>query len=150
MQTFINEELLAAARHQEKRRALLFRSLCALTAAAVVAECLLTRTGNAALMLRVLYATLIFPGLICIVFYLFALQPARRRISHLEGLLNREPEEREGRLTLTADAFRIPKSVPVRIVLLDTGEETLRLNLDEEWAPLAPPDGTLEIGRAHV
>lgn len=141
MQSFIDQETLSSARRKERRSALVLRVLCAAALAAAAAECLMTRTGNAARMLWVFYITLLGAGLAVIVLYTVFLRPARCRVAHLEGLMGREPGEREGRLSLSGEPFRIPKSVPVRIALLDTGEETLRLNLDEAWVPLAPPDG---------
>jgi hypothetical protein len=142
MKSFLNTDTLAAARKKEKRFSVLLRLLAVAMLAAAAAELLLTRTGNAARMLRILYATLLLFGLFGMICYVLFLRPARRWLAHLEGLQGREPEVLEGRFTLTDDSFRIPGSVPVRSVLLDTGGETLRLNLDVEWAPLAPPDGT--------
>ena len=142
MRLFVSRQELALKQKQARRYSVVFGLMCLLTLGVFIAECLLTRTGNAAFMLRLAYASMILMGFACMVFYSFFLCPARRKAVHLENLLSREPEIREGRLTLTGSSFQIPKSVRVRSALLETGEETLRLNLDEEWVPFAPPDGS--------
>lgn len=142
MISLISPQELDRTRRQVRRYTAALYILCGLGLAVFTALCLLTRTGNAAAMLRAGCASLVLSGWICIVFFLCALQPARRKQTHLEGLLNREPDRLEGRFFLTGDAFQIPKSVRVRKVRLETGKESLLLNLDEEKLSLAPPDGT--------
>ena len=54
-----------------------------------------------------------------------------------------EREYREGRLTLTRESVQIPRSIRIRKILLDTGEEEPeRLNLDERWVSRMPRDGS--------
>ena len=143
MRTFCSQETLALRQKKTRRYAAVFGALCLLTLLIYIAECLLTRTGNMAAMLRASYASTIGLGFLCIVFYCCVLRPSRREQVHLEGLLSRTPEIREGTFTLTSASFQIPKSVRVCTVLLDTGEGTLSLNLDEAWTGFAPPDGSL-------
>ena len=142
MRTFCDRKTLVLRQKKTRRYTAEFAALCLLTLLVFIAECLLTRTGNMAFMLRLAYASMILMGFACIVFYCCVLRPSRRKETHLEGLLSREPGLLEGRFTLTASSFRIPKSVQVRTVLLETGDGSLTLNLDEEWTCYAPPNGT--------
>ena len=142
MRSFVSRQELVLKQRQVRRYSVILALLCLLTLGVFVAECLLTRTGNAAAMLRTAYVSMILMGFACMAFASFFLFPARRKARRLESLLSREPEVREGRFTLTGQSFQIPKSARVRAALLETGEETLRLNLDEEWVPFAPPDGS--------
>ena len=148
MQSFCNQETLALRKKKSRRYFIVFAAMCLLTLLVFIAECLLTRTGNMAFMLRVSYVSMIVLGFSCIVFCCCVLLPSRRKETHLEGLLSRDPTILEGRFTLTDAAFRIPKSVRVRAISLETEEGTQALNLDEEWTGFAPPDGSLVRVRA--
>ena len=108
---------------------------------AFILLCVLTRTGNASLMLRLGWLCLILSGWGATALFVCGLKPAQARLTHWEGLLRGEPVMREGVFHMTEERFRIPRSVAVRRVLLRCGEEELRLNLDEDWVSLAPPEG---------
>ena len=104
--------------------------------------CLLTRTGNVRTMLTIAWASLIPLGFGWIALWMFFTEPARAESRHLEGLAEGTPEVREGILTLSDVSFRIPKSVRVRKIRLETEEETLSLNLNERLWRRMPPDGS--------
>ena len=143
MERFLNEEAVrnSKARTRRYRRAL--RILAGLALAFFVLMCLLTRTGNAQTMLYLAMAGAVLSGWGIIALWLFGLEPARAEEKHLAGLAALEPETREGRFFLTGDSFRIPGSVRVRKARLETGEETLSLNVNEKLADRTPPDGSL-------
>lgn len=142
MERFLDEEAVQRSRTRVRR----YRAvLCGLAAAALVcfaALCLLTRTGNARTMLFLAMAGSVLAGWAVIALWLFAMEPARSELSHLEGLAGEEPEVREGRFFLTGDRFRIPRSVRVRKIRLETGTESLSLNLNDRLADRMPPDGS--------
>ena len=143
MKHFLQESDLAAQRRKVRR---LQASAWAFGLAGLlgfILLCIFTRTGNAALMLRLGWACLIVSGLGVILLLAFGLMPEKARLTHWEGLMQAEPEWREGVFRVTAERFRIPRSVVTRRVLLERGEEELRLNLDESWVPQAPPEGAL-------
>ena len=143
MEHFLNEGTVARSKARVRRNKRIFCALAALALVFFVAVCLLTRTGNAQAMLYTAMAGTVIAGWGIIALWLFVVEPARAEEQHLTGLAGLEPETREGRIYLTGDAFRIPKSVRIRKVRLDTGDETLSLNLNERLADRLPPDGSL-------
>ena len=131
--------------HQRRKVRRLQASVLAVSLTGLLAFillCVLTRTGNASLMLELGWICLILSGWSAIALSVCGLKPAKARLTHWEGLLRGEPVLREGVFRMTAERFRIPRSVAVRRVLLRSGDEELRLNLDEDWVSLAPPDGS--------
>lgn len=142
MESFCSQEELELREKQYRQLRLLFGILCGLTVLALIIQCLLTRTENAALMLRIASVSMVVMGWACIAFYLCVLVPRRNRIAHLKSLLSGEKVIREGTFYLDGAPFRIPKSVRVHPVRLECEKETARLNLEEEQIRLAPPDGT--------
>ena len=142
MQAFVRDQDLTRQREKTRRFQGLLAAICLLTVAGTICLCLLTRTENAARMLRIAWILTILGGWAGIAVFVCLLKPSRLRQQHLEGLLTREPVLREGIFHLTEEAFRIPGSVRVRQVVLTDGGEESRLNLDEELCSLAPPDGT--------
>ena len=143
MKPFCTEKDLAAQQARFRRYAILFGGLCLFSLALFAALCLLTRTANAAVTLRIAIIGMTLLGCTCIAVYVCLLTPARLKLTHLKGLLSQEPAVREGRFFLTADSFQIPKSVQARRARLDTDGETLPLNLDEAWASRVPENGSL-------
>ena len=143
MEYFCTEKDLALQRKRTRRLAFLFYGLCLFTLILFIVLCLMTNTASAARMLRLALISMVLLGWICIAVRVCLLSPARAQLAHLEGLLDQTPSLREGRFSLTADSFQIPKSVLVRRVRLEGAEETLSLNLDEAWTSRAPANGAL-------
>ena len=151
MEWFSTEEELSAWKNRNKRLTAAFRILIVLTLIAFIVLCLLVRTENANTLHLVLMAVTVAMGWICIIVYQLGVKEARTQAGHLDMLLQGEKMFREGRITLTRESIRIPKSIRIRKVLLDTGdEEPARLNLDERWVSRIPPDGSLvRLALAH-
>ena len=143
MERFLNEEAIQRSKNRARRALRIFFALavCALILFAFL--CLMTRTGNARRMLYLAMACMIPAGWCLIALWLFAVKPARAEEQHLTGLAAAEKDIREGRFFLDTDSFRIPKSVRVRKVRLETGTEMLSLNLNDQLACRMPPDGSL-------
>ena len=143
MEWFCSRQELGRSKRKTRAAMILFGILCFLTLLLFIAECLLTRTANAAFMLRLAYFTVIPLGWLLIVWYSAFLRPARLRAGHLEGLLSREPVSLEGRFSVAGRSFQIPRSVRVCPVLLESKGETRSLSLDERWLRRAPENGSL-------
>lgn len=143
MERFLNEEAVQKSREHARFVMRVLCCLAGLTLALFVVLCLLTRTGNAQAMLYLAMACMILGSLAVLALWMFAAEPARAESRHLAGLADAEPQIREGRFFLSGDSFRIPRSVRVRKVRLETEEETLSLNLNEKLAGRMPPDGSL-------
>ena len=144
MEWFYTEEDWSALKKQEQKLTAAFRILVCLAAAAFIVLCLLVRTENAQTFHWILIAVTLVLGWICISLHVLGIQEARTQAGHLDMLLQGEKEMLTGRMTLTDESIRIPKSIRIRKVLLDTGEETpKRLNLDERWISRMPADGSL-------
>ena len=151
MEWFSTEEELSAWKRRDKRLTAAFRILAAATVIVFIVLCRLVRTENAQIMHPILIAATAVLGWSCIAVYQLGIKEARTQRGHLDMLLQGEKEFREGRLTLTRDTIRIPKSIEIRKVLLDTGEEEpARLNLDERWVSRMPRDGSrVRLALAH-
>ena len=104
--------------------------------------CRLTRTENAGAMLIAAMAVLALTGWAVILLWMFFAEPTRAEANHLESLSSREETVLEGRAVMNPEGFRIPKSVRVRKVALETAEGTVSLNLNEKLADRMPPDGS--------
>ena len=153
MEHFLDEAALRNSRKRARRYTGLSCALAGAGLVCLIVLCLLTRTGNARTTLALAMAGSVLFGWAVIAVWLFAAEPARAEEKHLSGLAELEPEIREGRLTVSGDVFRIPKSVRVRKVRLETEGETLSLNLNEKLAGRMPPDGSLvraEIARKFI
>ena len=130
-----------------RKRAERFRA--AATALAVLSAVLLTvlflqvRTGNAAVLLWVILGSMTGLGWIVIGLITQGWIPAKERAAHLARLESGEKTICEGRLSVSGEVFRIPRSVPVRKVTLlgEAGDESL--NLDDDRVAMMPPEGTL-------
>ena len=144
MEWFSTEAELSAWNTRNKRLTAVFRILVILTLITFIVLCLLVRTENANTLHLVLMAVTAVMGWICIAVYQLGIKEARTQAAHLDMLLKGEKDFREGRITLTRESLRIPKSIRIRKVLLETGEgEPARLNLDERWVNRMPRDGSL-------
>ena len=143
MEMFCTDGEWNRALAREKRHAAACRTLAALTPAVFITLCLLVRTRNARVMHPVMLAATAVLGGAALAWYTLLLRPARQERKHLEMLRGGEKEILEGVLRVTGTSLRIPKSVRVRRVFLDTGEERpALLNVDERWVSRMPPDGT--------
>ena len=143
MERFLNEEAVQKCKDRVRLLTRLLAGLGALMLIVFVALCLLTRTGNARFMLYAAMISTVLAGWGFIALWVFAAEPARAKERHLTGLAEAEKEIREGRLFLSDDCFRIPASVRVRKVRLETETEAFSLNLNEELTQRMPPDGSL-------
>ena len=151
MEWFSTEQELSAWKNRDKRLTAVFRILIVLAFIAFIVLCLLVRTENADTLHPVLIAVTAVMGWICIAVYQLGIKEARTQAGHLDMLLQGEKTFREGRITLTRESIRIPKSIRIRKILLETGEEEpARLNLDERWISCMPPDGSrVRLALAH-
>ena len=144
MEWFCTDEELSALKRSERWLVIAFRVFVCLTAAVFIALCLMIRTENSGAMHWVLIASTTMFGWICIGLYFPGIREARIQIGHMEMLRDGTAEMREGRIALTRESIQIPKSIRIRKVLLDTGEEEpKRLNMDEKWIRKLPSDGSL-------
>ena len=144
MEIFLNESAVQRSRTRVRLVTRIFTGLAVLALIVFVSLCLLTRTGNARLTLRLAVFSMILFGWGLIALWLFALEPARAEERHLTGLTEAETVVRVGRLYPDSVSFRIPKSVRVIKVHLETAEkETFSLNLNEKLADRLPPEGSL-------
>ena len=142
MEYFLNEETVLRSRACVRRRTRILWTIAAASLVVFAVLCLATRTGNAGIMTSLAMGGAVLSGWVLIAWWLFAMEPARAEESHLTGLLSAEKEIREGRFFLREDSFRIPRSVRVRKVRLETEEGTLSLNLNAKLTDLMPPDGS--------
>ena len=143
MEWFSTEEELSAWKNRDKRLTAAFRILAAAAVIAFIVLCTQVRTENARTLHPVLIGVTAAAGWICIAVWKLGIKETRTQCGHLEMLLKGDKEIREGRITLTRESVRIPRSIRIRKVLLDTGgEEPARLNLDERWIGRMPPDGS--------
>ena len=142
MECFLNDETIQDSRIRVRRVKRILYGLVVLTLALLVVLCLLTHTGNARTMLFITMLSMVLLGWGIIALWMFAAEPMKAEEQHLTGLAAAEPECREGLFFLDSDVFRIPKSVRVRKVRLETGEEPLSLNLNDRLTGKMPPDGS--------
>ena len=143
MENYLNEQAIREGRARARRAVLVFWALAAAAAVLFIALCMSTGNRNAGTMLRITMFCMIPAGWAVIACKLLYMDPAKAEARHLEGLAGGTKETREGRFTLSGDVFRIPRSVLVRKVRLETEGETLSLNLNEKLRDRMPPDGSL-------
>ena len=143
MERFLNEEAIQHSKSRARRVSRIFFALAALMLILFTALCLLTRTGNARRMLYLTMGCMALAGWGLIALWMFAVKHARAEEQHLTGLAAAEKSIREGLFFLDTDSFRIPKSVRVRKVRLETETEVLSLNLNDQLTGRMPPDGSL-------
>ena len=104
--------------------------------------CFFVRTENAG---ALFWTALILSGLGGLLFlYLRQVEalPARAEAQHMAGILKGESQTYTGRLYRTEQSFRIPGSIAVQRVRLETEEETVPLQINLRFARRLPPDGT--------
>lgn len=77
-----------------------------------------------------------------IVLYSYAYAPARARAEHMKGIMAGEEEVFSGVLQRTGESFSIPKSVTVKKIRLQMGEESVLLHAESAAARQLPADGT--------
>ena len=143
METFLTEAAVRESVEKARCRTWVFRGLIIFALGLFTVLCLLVRTGNARIMLYAAGGTAVLLGWAAIAWWMFALEPARAEEQHRTGLKAAgEPSVYEGVFTLREGSFRIPKSVRIYKVSLDTGEDTLSLNLAESLLEKAPADGS--------
>ena len=143
MEYFLNKETVQASQTRVRRLSRILFCLIGLTAAVFIALCLLTRTGNARVMLLAAMAAAVLGGFAVIAVWMFGYEPAKAEERHLTGLTEAASEIREGRFFPDSDVFRIPKSVRVRKIRLETDSGALSLNLNDKLTDRIPPAGSL-------
>lgn len=151
MELFCNDAELKRREEREKRCSAAFLILAGCTLAVFIILCTQVRTDNASAMHLALILSTAVLGWGCILLYMLGVKESRTQLGHLKMLREGEKEILEGRLTVTDESIQIPKSIRIRKILLDTGEEEkLRLNLDEAWVSRMPPEGSLvRLTMAH-
>lgn len=151
MELFCNDAELKRREERERRFSAAFLILAGCTLAVFIILCTQVRTENASAMHLALILSTAVLGWGCITLYMYGVKESRTQLGHLKMLREGEKEILEGRLTVTDESIQIPKSIRIRKILLDTGEEEpLRLNLDEAWVSRMPPEGSLvRLTMAH-
>ena len=142
MEMLINRTTMEEKKARARRNTRIFRCLAGAALAAFVLACALTRTGNARAMLIGMMAGMTLAGWAGIWLYTGKVLPARAEARHLQTLLEGEPETFEGVFFPADYTLKIPKSVRVRPVTLETEEKPLRLNLDGSFSAKAPAAGS--------
>ena len=142
MEMFVSQTLLAEQKARACRSTLVFRLFAAGMLLVFVTMCLLTRTANARTMFISMLAFMIPAGIICILLYNLRVRPDRVAVKHTETLLAGETETAEGMFRFAGGPVQIPGSVRVLPVVLQEGEETRRLHLDETLAGRMPAEET--------
>ena len=142
MELFWTPDLVQRSKNRARRNTRILAAAAAGMLILFTVMCLMTRTGNARVMLAAAMISMVLAGWGILAFWLFAAEPSRSEARHLEGLSEAGRQIREGRITLDPESFRIPKSVRVLKVKLETEEETLSLNLNEKYRKRVPPDGS--------
>ena len=153
MERFLNEEAVQRSKTRVRQYTITLCILAALSLVCFIILCLMTRTGNVQTMLFLAMICSVLSGWGFIALWLFVLEPARSEEQHLTGLASLDPEIREGRFFMTGDRFRIPRSVRIRKVRLETETESLSLNLNDRLTDRMPPDGSLvraEVARKFI
>ena len=142
MEAFVSQTLLAEQKARARRSTFVFRLFAAGMLAVFVTMCLLTRTANARAMFIAMLASMIPAGIVCILVYCLRVRPDRAAVKHTKMLLDGETENAEGVLRFPGGPVQIPGSVRVLPVVLQDGEETRRLYLDEAFAGRMPEEGS--------
>lgn len=84
----------------------------------------------------------VIAGWAVMLLYVFAYAPARARAEHMKGIMAGEEEVFSGVLQRTGETFSIPKSVTVKKIRLQMGEESILLHAESAVARQLPADGT--------
>ena len=133
-----------AQRQGKRAKRSLWTAGAALAAALILctALCFRVNTANAERMLYTVILLFTCAGWIAILLLRLVYFPSAAVSRHMKSILGGEEEELEGNLTLTRDAFQIPKGILVRKAMLTQEDETRTLNLDARYVQQLPPPGT--------
>ena len=146
---YAGQESLRLRKRAEHLRIVVI-ALAACSAVLLTVLFLNVRTGNASVMLWIILGSMTLLGWIGILLIVCGYLPAKARAEHLQRLESGEKTVCEGRLNISSEVFRIPRSVPVRKVILHGEAEDLSLNMDADLLPLMPKEGTqLRAETAH-
>ncbi|MBQ8556381.1 MAG: hypothetical protein IJ438_10995 [Clostridia bacterium] len=104
--------------------------------------CCMVDTGNSDTLLAAVIALSTLAGWTAILTLWFIYAPARAEAEHVAGIVQGEPEEAQGVLTIGAQRFRIPHSVTFYKAALTDGTEQRTFNLNVRLAEELPPSGT--------
>ena len=117
-------------------------ALAGLTLAACILLACLTNTANAEEMELAAIVCSTVGGWVVIYRRLFGLLEARYELQHARYLLETPGDILPGRLSITKERLRIKNSIRIRILLLEDGEQTRRLKVNETRVKaLRPWDG---------
>ena len=137
-----------------KRERRLIWALAGLTLAACILLACLTNTANAEEMELAAIVCSTVGGWLVIYRRLFGLLEARYELQHARYLLETPGDILRGRLSITKERLRIKNSIRIRILLLEDGEQTRRLKVNETRVKaLRPWDGrqvTVELAGGYV
>lgn len=151
---FYRPEDLIRLKTKRKRERVTVWALAGVTLVVCVLFCCLTTTRNAQRMELATLITSCLGGWLVIYRRVFGLQAAKHEEEHAAYLLEAPRSSLRGRLQITKERLRIKGSIRIRILLLDDGEETRRLKVNETQAPvLRPYDGktvTLSLAGGYV
>ena len=114
-----------------KRERRLIWALAGLTLAACIVLCCLTNTANAEEMELAAILCSTVGGWLVIYRRLFGLLETRYELQHARYLLETPGDILRGRLSITKERLRIKNSIRIRILLLEDGEQTRRLKVNE-------------------
>ena len=141
---FYRPEDLIRLKTKRKRERVTVWALAGVTLVVCVLFCCLTTTRNAQRMELATLITSCLGGWLVIYRRVFGLQAARYEQEHAAYLLESERTTLRGRLQITKERLRIKNSIRIRILLLDDGEETRRLKVNETRVrDLKPYEGKL-------
>lgn len=118
-------------------------AVAALSLAGCILLCTQVRTANASRLLGFTIGLSALGGWAVMLLIAFGQRPAKAEAGHIRGLLDAPEETYVGQLTVSKEGFQIPGSIVVRKARLQTGEETLTLNLNARFAARMPAPGTL-------
>ena len=125
-----------------KRKADGMRAAALVTGGAALAVCIvlccLVTTANAPVMQALVTGLSILAGWGVMLLYTFGIRQARAEADHMLGILKSEPEEHRGILTVTDQAFHIPRSITVYKATLEENGEKLSLNINARLAGRLP------------
>ena len=110
MDLYISPQMIEKSRDRVRRNKRLLWIMGTGMLGLFVLLCLLTRTGNARMMLFIAMGSMTLTGCGILAFWLFAAEPAKAEASHLAGLRETEGEIREGVLKLDPEGSGFRKA----------------------------------------
>ena len=142
-------ELFQMKKRRKRWRALLI-FLATLMLGICVFLCLRVTTRNAAVMEKIVILVSILSGWLLITLRDELLVLSKREAEHAAHMLTGPRETLTGTLSLTDDVFRIPGSIRVRRLTLETGEGTRRLSVNvRKLRLLGPLPRTVTVEAVH-